>query len=119
MPGLARGLKNLKKGERRQILLSAEEAYGFYDPDKVIIIPRRLLPKGPLTLGMSVSVANQQGEVRSYRVLQVLKDSVQLDGNHPLAGQDLAFEIEALDVREATPAELEDAVPDGDRPKLH
>lgn len=119
LPGLARALRNLKKGERRRVLLSAKEAYGFYDPAKVILIPRRLLPKGRLQIGQPVTVVSKTGQARSYRILQLFKDMAQLDGNHPLAGQDLSFDIEALDVREATPEEVSEAVGPGPDEGLH
>lgn len=109
LPGLARGLQNLKKGERREIKLAAEEAYGLYDPKKIILYPRRKLPKDIL-IGQTIGIAGKSGVIRNYRLLQFHDDMASLDGNHPLAGQDLIFEIEALDAREATEEEIEEAL---------
>jgi FKBP-type peptidyl-prolyl cis-trans isomerase SlyD len=106
--GLSRGLQNLTKGEKRNISLSAEEAYGFYDPKKIILYPQNKLP-GKIRAGDPVSIVGKSGTVRSYRVVQLHDGMVSLDGNHPLAGQDLVFEIEALEVREATRSEIDDA----------
>ena len=106
--GLSRGLQNLTKGEKRNISLSAEEAYGFYDPKKIILYPQNKLP-GKIRTGDPISIVGKSGTVRSYRVLQLHDGMVSLDGNHPLAGQDLVFEIEALEVREATRGEIDDA----------
>lgn len=107
--GLAKGLQNLKKGEKRSISLTAEEAYGFYDPTKIIYFPKRKLPKA-LRAGDPVSITSKSGTLRSYKVVQFHDDMVSLDGNHPLAGQDLVFEIEALDARDATAEEIVDSL---------
>ncbi|QDK46218.1 peptidylprolyl isomerase [Bdellovibrio sp. ZAP7] len=107
--GLSKGLQNLKKGEKRTIAVSAEEAYGFYDPKKVILFPRTKLPK-TLRVGETVSITGKSGTIRTYIVLQFHDGMVSLDGNHPLAGQDLIFEIEATEAREATPEEIDESV---------
>lgn len=108
LQGLAKGLQNLKKGEKRSISLSAEEAYGFYDPQKVILFPKRKLPKN-LRPGDPVSIVGKSGRPRSYKVVQFHDEMVSLDGNHPLAGQDLIFEIEAIDARDATAQEIDES----------
>lgn len=109
LQGLAKGLQNLKKGEKRSIALTAEEAYGLYDPQKVILYPKKKLPP-QLRPGDSVSIVGKSGKVRQYRIIQFHDDMASLDGNHPLAGQDLIFEIEALDVRDATREEIDSSV---------
>ena len=103
--GLSRGLQNLIKGEKRSISLSAEEAYGLYEPKKVILYPRKKLPQ-QVRVGQMISITGKSGLQRSYKVMQLHEDMVNLDGNHPLAGQDLIFEIEALEAREATREEI-------------
>lgn len=107
LEGLARALHNLKKGERRSIHLRAQEAYGFYDPSKVILFPIKKIPNYKYVReGQSVSILSKKGILRTYQVLQIHGDFVSLDENHPLAGQDLVFEIEALEAREATSDEV-------------
>lgn len=106
--GLASGLQNLKSGEKRTISLVAEDAYGLYDPNKVILYPRKKLPK-TLRVGEMICIVDKNGRARSYKLLEFHSDMASLDENHPLAGQDLIFEIEALDVREATVDEIADA----------
>lgn len=109
LAGLAKGMENLMEGEQRSISLSAEQAYGLYDPKKIILFPRKKLPEGA-KVGMAVSIRGKSGKMRMYKVLDMGDPLVRLDGNHPLAGQDLVFEIEALKVRKATPAEVEEAL---------
>ncbi len=109
LSGLNKNLQNLKKGEKRSISVPAEEAYGFYDPKKVILFPRRKLPN-TISKGASVNVVSKSGVHRVYRVLDIHSDLVSLDGNHPLAGQDLIFEIETLEARDATPQEIDESM---------
>ncbi|RYY72064.1 MAG: peptidylprolyl isomerase [Chitinophagaceae bacterium] len=104
LPGLARRMKNLRKGERRRILLGAAEAYGLYNPDLVIEAPRRGL--GALRLGDQVHVQDGEGRLRPYRVIRLNGRTATLDANHPLAGQDLTFDIEVMAARYATAEEI-------------
>ena len=108
LSGLGKNLQNLKKGERRSFTVRAEEAYGLYDPHKVILFPRRKLPH-PVKKGELIKIMSANGLVRCYRVIEFYDAFVSLDGNHPLAGQDLVFEIEALDARDATSQDLDDS----------
>lgn len=119
LAGLASGLQNLKKGDKRQIQLSAEEAYGLYDPKKIILYPRNKIQK-QLNIGDLISITGKSGVIRSYRVLEFHGDFVSLDSNHPLAGQDLIFEIETLAARDATEDELSEiSEPEIQTPLLH
>lgn len=107
LPGLSKGLQNLKKGERREIVLTAGEAYGFYDTSKVLELSRAdLRGAKELKMGEKVMYAGKEKEARMYRVISLSKDHVTLDANHPLAGQDLVFQIEATEVRKATADEI-------------
>lgn len=105
--GLLDGLQGLKKGEKRSIFVRAEQAYGFYDPSLVMTMPRRRLPQGKhLEIGYQVVTQCNDGETRVFRVIAGDPLHVTLDGNHPLAGQDLCFDIEATATREATVDEI-------------
>ena len=110
MRGLVKGLEDLKKGETRQIALPASEAYGFYDPELVLQFAPEDLPsrKAP-RIGESLSIRDDQGQTRLYRVSEIEPGQITLDANHPLAGQDLIFEVEALAARDATPEEISGA----------
>lgn len=111
LKGLADGLKDLKTGEKRKIVLSAEEAYGYYDTEKVLTRPREEFPdEETLRVGELVKLPNSSGQKTVYRITELTPDLVYLDANHPLAGQDLVFEIEALKVRKATPEEIDESV---------
>lgn len=118
LEGLAKGMVDLTEGERRSISLSAEEAYGLYDPKKVILFPCKKLPEDA-KVGMAVSIKGKSGKMRLYKILEVVPPFARLDGNHPLAGQDLVFEIEALKVRKATETEIEEALNPLEHQVLH
>jgi len=105
LSGLTQGLQNLKKGEHRKISITASEAYGFYDLQKIILYPVKKLAKD-LRIGQIISIVGKSGNSRTYKVVEFHNDFISLDGNHPLAGQDLIFEIEALEVRDATSDEI-------------
>ncbi len=118
LSGLSKGLMGLTKGENRIIELGAAEAYGFYDPKKVILFPRKKLLKSIL-VGDAVAIAGKSGKIRNYKVIDILPDMVSLDENHPLAGQDLIFEIETLSARPATHAEIDAASNNVSKQHLH
>jgi FKBP-type peptidyl-prolyl cis-trans isomerase SlyD len=105
--GLAEGLKNLTKGEKRRVELSADQAYGFYDTRLVLNVPRNQLHEGSgLGIGDEVTHPSWNGGPKVFRVIQTDRSTVTLDGNHPLAGQDLIFDIEATEARDATSEEV-------------
>jgi FKBP-type peptidyl-prolyl cis-trans isomerase SlyD len=106
LSGLNKNLQNLRKGEKRRFTVPAAEAYGLYEPNKVILFPRRKLPRS-VTKGEMIDIVGASGVRRSYRVIEFHEDFARLDGNHPLAGQDLIFEIEALEARDATLEDIE------------
>lgn len=120
LKGLANGLKNLTKGEKRQIRLPAEQAYGFYDLALVIRRTRsQIVGGGALRVGDEVPHPSWEGRPRVFRVVQTDGQSLVLDGNHPFAGEDLIFEIEATEARDATPGELAESRTSVGEPLLH
>lgn len=120
LPGLAEGLQNLKKGEKRRIFVPAPQAYGFYDPELVKECPRQEIAHGNrLQLGNEVVMQSPEGQRKVFRVVEVRSNSVTLDGNHPLAGMDLVFDIEATEAREATSEEIAESRGDDPANLLH
>lgn len=107
LSGLADRLQDLKTGEKRRIFLTAQEAYGFYDPELVRECSRGEVSDGErLEVGCEVLARAASGERKMFRVVEAKAGSVTLDANHPLAGMDLIFDIEATEAREATSEEL-------------
>jgi len=106
MPGLEKSMEGRAEGDVFTVSLDAENAYGERDPQKQQRIPvKHLIYAGRLRPGMVVQVSTEQGQ-RPATVIKVGKFSADLDTNHPLAGQSLAFDIEVMGVREASSEEV-------------
>jgi FKBP-type peptidyl-prolyl cis-trans isomerase SlyD len=104
--GLERELTGKSPGDKLQVKVAAADAYGEYDPELVQRVPRRAL-KGIANVRVGMRLQTQSGhDARPVTVTQLTGDMVTLDGNHPLAGQNLNFEVEIAAVRPATPEEL-------------
>jgi FKBP-type peptidyl-prolyl cis-trans isomerase SlyD len=106
VPGLERELAGKSVGDKLQLTLSPADGYGEYDPKLVQQVPRRAL-KGIATLRVGMQLQAQSGHgVHAVTVSRIAGDLVTLDGNHPLAGKKLHFEVEVAGVRAATEVEL-------------
>jgi FKBP-type peptidyl-prolyl cis-trans isomerase SlyD len=98
--GLERALKKLKPGDHREVLIPADEAYGHYDDSLVICLPRSDLDESrTLEVGRSFKIGVQGEETRVFQVVDLTDTNVTLDGNHPLAGQDIIVDVELLQSR--------------------
>jgi len=106
VPGLERELSGKRAGDKLQITVSPADGYGEYDQALLQRVPRRAL-KGlaKLRVGMRLQAHTGHG-ARAVTVTQITGDMVTLDGNHPLAGKNLHFQVEVAEVRAATDAEL-------------
>jgi len=104
--GLERELTGKKAGDRLEVKIAPADGYGEYDGDLVQRVPRRSL-KGiaNVKVGMRLQVQTPEGP-RAMTVTHIAGDMVTLDGNHPLAGKNLNFEVEVAAVRAATAEEL-------------
>ena len=105
IPGLERQMAGLKKGDKRKIGVPAVEAYGLRDDKMVIKMPREKLPVKEVKLGDRFT-GGQEPHAPVFVVVELGLTEVTLDGNHPLAGVDLTFDIELVDTREATSEEI-------------
>jgi FKBP-type peptidyl-prolyl cis-trans isomerase SlyD len=106
LPALERALEGMSAGESATVDLPAADAYGDHDPDAVIRASREQFPEDvELVPGLEVAAQGPDGMV-TFRVLEVHEGGAVLDANHPLAGQNLHFDVQVVDVREATADEL-------------
>lgn len=104
--GLESELEGRTAGDSLEVRVAPGEAYGEVDPTLVQDVPRdRFAGIGDIELGMRFQTQTAQGP-RIAVVTGVSEQSVQLDGNHPLAGQHLNFAVEIIEVRAATMEEL-------------
>jgi FKBP-type peptidyl-prolyl cis-trans isomerase SlyD len=106
VPGLESQLAGKKSGDKFTATVPPEQGYGERNENAVQRVPlKHLATRGPLEVGRMVVVNTREGG-RQARVLKVGHFNVDLDLNHPLAGKTLTFEIEIVDVRDATQEEL-------------
>ena len=105
IPALEKQISTLQPGDKKTVKLAADEAYGPVEPKMIIDVPKTDLSHIKLELGAWLQIENG-GRAKAVRVANIGDVNVTLDGNHPLAGQDLEFDIELVDVRPATEEEL-------------
>lgn len=107
IPGLERQLQGAKVGDKKSVQVSAAEAYGEHDKDLIVEVPRNVIPKSDVQVGDQFHAQGEDGEPRVVVVTAVGDKTVTVDGNHPLSGQDLHFDVEITEVRDATEEEIE------------
>jgi FKBP-type peptidyl-prolyl cis-trans isomerase SlyD len=106
LPGLERQLTGMSPGETRKILVAAREAYGEFDPQALMEVPRsQIPPEVPLTPDMRFRVQDDQGRVRIASLETFDEQAVRLNLNHPLAGKDLDFSATIVSLRPPTEEE--------------
>ena len=106
IPGLEDALIDHQSGDKFDVAVSAEQAYGDRHDEYVQTVPKELLQGvEELAVGTQLRASTDDGE-QTVIVIDVTSDEVTVDGNHPLAGLDLSFEVEILEVRAATEEEL-------------
>lgn len=107
IPGLEEALEGKATGDRLQVSVAPEKGYGVHSPDLVQQVPKRAFQGiGQLQPGMRFTAQTEHGP-RQVVVTRVAGDMITVDGNHPLAGQTLEFEVEIAAVRDASQEELE------------
>ena len=97
--GFDRAVEGMSAGDRKSIHIPAGEAYGPYREDLMVAVDRAQFPPNvPPEVGQQLQVGMDDGGVLDVTVTEIDDDSVTLDANHPLAGQDLLFELELVEV---------------------
>lgn len=105
IPALEAELVQMGEGDKKRINIAAKNAYGEHRAEMLLDVPKEELAHLNIQVGSHLQL--QLGEdLRMVRVDKITDTSVTLDGNHPLAGVDLVFEIEIVLIRQATPEEL-------------
>ena len=105
-------LEGKKQGEDFQISLSSKDAYGEEDEDAIVDLPKHIFfvdgefDEEIIKVGNTVPMMSSNGQRMNGLVVEITDDTVQMDFNHPLAGEDLFFNGNILEVREATDEEI-------------
>lgn len=96
--GFDEAVVGMKTGEKKTVRIPSEEAYGAREEDKIIRVPKAQIPEGTdLSPGAMIAGRGPRGLI-PFTVVEVQGETVVLDANHPLAGKDLNFEIEVVEV---------------------
>jgi FKBP-type peptidyl-prolyl cis-trans isomerase SlyD len=108
VPGLEKELEGKKAGDALKVEVQPEEGYGQVNPQLVQKVPHSAFEGAPeIKAGMQFQAEGPDGQAQLITVKEVSDDEVTVDGNHPLAGQVLNFDVTIEDVREASAEELE------------
>jgi len=99
LKGFNDAVKELEVGDKKTISLTSEEAYGKYIDEAVITVPKSEFPEGmKYELNGLIQGQDNEGRPVQGQVVKIEEESINLDMNHPLAGEDLNFEVELVEI---------------------
>ena len=105
--GLEDALSGKSSGDKMSVSIAPDQAYGAHDASRVESVPRELFPDDTeIEPGMQFHAQGPNEQPIMVTVVGVEADKVTIDGNHPLAGVELNFDVEVMDVRDATAEEI-------------
>jgi peptidylprolyl isomerase len=98
-PQIDAAIVGMTPGEKKTVKIAAADAFGEYDKEKIFTVPRSDLPEDLVPeVGGELSLSNEDDEELDVVVLEIAEDQVTFDANHPLAGEDVTFEIELISI---------------------
>ena len=101
IPGFERAIMGLSVGEKVKANIPSKEAYGEHNSEMVLQVPNNQLPPElDVQVGMQLQLNQPDGQVIPVQITQVKVEMVTIDANHPLAGKDLNFDIEIIEIHE-------------------
>ena len=107
LPSLERELTGKRESDLFDLVIYPEDGYGYADEGLIQEMPRSMFAElGELSVGMRININGDNGESQLVSITKIDEETVVVDGNHPLAGQVLHFEVGILSVREPTEEEL-------------
>lgn len=99
IPGFDAAVDGMEIGDSKTITIPCAEAYGPYREDMVLKVPREQLPEGlDPEVGQQLQMGQSQEDMLIVSVTEVAAESITLDANHPLAGKDLTFDVELVEI---------------------
>ena len=108
VPGLEKQLAGKSAGDKADVTVAPAEGYGEYDPTLDQVVPRSAFPENAeLQVGVAFQAQTQQGQPITLWIRNINGDDITVSPNHPMAGQNLNFSVEILEVRAATAQEME------------
>jgi len=101
IPGFEKGLIDMKLNEKKTITILKEEAYGMPSEELIHEIQKSQLPQDMAPeVGMGLVSKTQDGQEMNLVIVEVKEETIIIDGNHPLAGKELTFDLEVVDIKE-------------------
>jgi FKBP-type peptidyl-prolyl cis-trans isomerase SlyD len=108
IPGLENALTGKTSGEELKVTVTPEEGYGERDDARKEDVPREMFPEdNEIEVGSQFHAEGPEGQMITVTVIGVTDETVTIDGNHPLAGVQLNFDVKVIEVRDASAEELE------------
>lgn len=105
--GLEKALEGKSAGEELSVAVEPEDAYGEYSAELVAVLGREMFEGvDELEVGMQFHASGPDGSMQIVTIRDLDGDEVTVDGNHPLAGQRLHFQVKVIDVRDASAEEV-------------
>ncbi|PSB12762.1 peptidylprolyl isomerase [filamentous cyanobacterium CCP2] len=99
IPGFEQAVVGMAPGESKTATITADDAYGPYHEEKVLVVDRQQMPDNiPMNVGLRLQIQQPSGPAIPVVVTDVSEAQVTLDANHPLAGEDLTFEIQLVSI---------------------
>ena len=97
--GFDEGVTGMTVGEKKTIHIPVEEAYGQKNEEMLIEMPKDRFPDDmEIEVGMPLMMSNEAGQQFQVTIAEIKEDVVILDANHPLAGQELVFDLELVEI---------------------
>ena len=106
-PTLTRELEGKTAGQRVDLLVDCNQVYGPRDESLVITEKVAVVPREYRQLGSQILMENNLGQMKSFLVTRIEGDTITFDGNNPLAGREVIYQVKILLVRDATEEEKE------------
>ena len=106
-------------GDTVHVSLTPEEGFGLHDPDLTYTDDIENVPPEFHRIGAEVEMMNDQGDTKKFTVTRIENGKLTVDGNHPMAGKVITFNIRVATVRDASPEEVENGVEAMAMPVLH
>ncbi|SEN79376.1 peptidylprolyl isomerase [Chitinophaga rupis] len=98
--GFDSGVLEMQVGDKKRLEIPVDQAYGPKNDELIMDFPKANIPDDlKPEIGMELQMSNAQGQVFPVKVAGVSTEFVTLDANHPLAGEDLIFEIELVEIK--------------------
>jgi FKBP-type peptidyl-prolyl cis-trans isomerase SlyD len=106
--GLEREMIGMKVGDSKDVVVTPVDGYGEYDDEAFMDVPRGEFPQDmPVEEGLELTVRDDTGQSRYARIDNIEGETVRLNFNHPLAGDELHFNVKVVSLREPTEEELD------------